>query len=289
MPEPWEQTWQDYYRVLGIDQTASEAKVTAAFRALARQLHPDALIGRPEHERTEAEARFKIVGEAYEVLRDPERRARYDDAHGHGGLVVLTIDPAAVRVSMFADAFVVRSEIELPPGSDAGGALEVDCDDVDTELTSVAARPHAHGRRVSVTVEARSYGPRTHDMRFTYRMAGAEAVQQISVRRRMPRIPLPRRTASTKRELPALLALCGFAGLVAAITLSLFAATQSAVTIVAPLAIALLVAGATAGAFSFVRGRGWRGRRWFAVRGQMRFYPFVLIAIFGVQILRSFF
>jgi DnaJ-class molecular chaperone len=71
---------RDYYEVLGIGRDASEAEVKRAFRKLARELHPDVNAHDPE-----AEEKFKVAAEAYEVLSDPERRATYD-RFGHDGL-----------------------------------------------------------------------------------------------------------------------------------------------------------------------------------------------------------
>jgi molecular chaperone DnaJ len=64
---------RDYYEVLGVDGHATQDEVKRAFRRLARQHHPDV---NPDD--AEAEARFKEIAEAYEVLRDPERRRHYD-------------------------------------------------------------------------------------------------------------------------------------------------------------------------------------------------------------------
>ena len=63
----------DYYEVLGVARNASDEEIKRAFRALARQHHPDSNPDSPE-----AEARFKEISQAYETLRDPERRRRYD-------------------------------------------------------------------------------------------------------------------------------------------------------------------------------------------------------------------
>jgi molecular chaperone DnaJ len=71
---------RDYYEILGVERSASEAKIKKAFRGLARELHPDV----NEHD-PEAEEKFKQAAEAYEVLSDPERRRTYD-AFGHAGL-----------------------------------------------------------------------------------------------------------------------------------------------------------------------------------------------------------
>lgn len=63
----------DHYAVLGVHRQATEAEIKKAYRSLARQHHPDA---NPDD--AAAEARFKEVANAYEVLADPDRRARYD-------------------------------------------------------------------------------------------------------------------------------------------------------------------------------------------------------------------
>jgi molecular chaperone DnaJ len=71
---------RDYYEVLGVDRSADDAQIKKAFRGLARQFHPDVNPDDPA-----AEARFKELAEAYEVLSDADTRAAYDH-YGFDGL-----------------------------------------------------------------------------------------------------------------------------------------------------------------------------------------------------------
>lgn len=71
---------RDYYKVLGLQRGASEEEIKKAYRRLAKKYHPDLNPGDKE-----AEARFKEVNEAYEVLSDSQKRARYDQ-FGHAGV-----------------------------------------------------------------------------------------------------------------------------------------------------------------------------------------------------------
>src|SRR5690606_35482035 len=70
--------FKDYYAVLGVEASAGEAEIKTAYRRLAPKYHPDV------SKEAGAEDRFKAVNEAYEALRDPERRKAYDQLRGRG-------------------------------------------------------------------------------------------------------------------------------------------------------------------------------------------------------------
>ena len=65
--------FEDYYQTLGVKRDASQAEIQKAFRALARKYHPDV------NKEPEADKKFKAVSEAYEVLKDTEKRKKYDE------------------------------------------------------------------------------------------------------------------------------------------------------------------------------------------------------------------
>jgi molecular chaperone DnaJ len=104
--------FKDYYKILGISKTASEKEIKQAYRKLARKYHPDVNPGdKPSEER------FKEVSEAYEVLSDKEKRAKYDQfgeqwqyaqqggGTGPGGFTYQTYGPSGQDLNFDAGGF----------------------------------------------------------------------------------------------------------------------------------------------------------------------------------------
>jgi len=87
---------RDYYEVLGVQRTAAEDDLKKAYRKLAKKYHPDMNPGDKE-----AESRFKEANEAYAVLSDPEKRAKYDQ-YGHAGMdgQGFGFDPSGLNIDL---------------------------------------------------------------------------------------------------------------------------------------------------------------------------------------------
>jgi molecular chaperone DnaJ len=133
-------TERDYYEVLGVRRGADEAEIKKAFRGLARQLHPDV------SDEPDAEARFREVSEAYEVLSNPETRQLYD-RYGHAGLRSGGFTPTDFDIGSLGDLFASffgedvfgRSRASgRAPGADVAAEVAIDLADA------------AHGTHVSV-------------------------------------------------------------------------------------------------------------------------------------------
>ncbi|MEI6338843.1 MAG: DnaJ domain-containing protein, partial [Verrucomicrobiota bacterium] len=80
---------RDYYEVLGVERAVGEDEIKKAYRKLAVKYHPDKNPG--DHE---AEERFKELGEAYEVLMEPDKRAAYD-RHVHAAKEMFEDSPSS--------------------------------------------------------------------------------------------------------------------------------------------------------------------------------------------------
>jgi molecular chaperone DnaJ len=105
-------TESDYYELLGVPRTASDAELKRAFRALARELHPD-VSAEPD-----AERRFRDVAEAFEVLSDPERRATYD-RFGKAGLARGGFESVFADFGSLSDVFAAFFGDDLLGGAGA--------------------------------------------------------------------------------------------------------------------------------------------------------------------------
>ena len=115
---------RDYYQVLGVERSATSDDIKRAFRRLARETHPDANPDDPT-----AEQRFREIAEAYEVLSDPARRARYDrgEVFAGGDLFSQFAGLDEILQQFFGGAgFGFGSRRSGPrPGPDVGVALTV--------------------------------------------------------------------------------------------------------------------------------------------------------------------
>lgn len=127
-------TGRDYYEVLGVSRSATEAEIKRAFRRLARELHPDV------SEEPDAEERFREAVAAYEVLSKSETRSLYD-RFGHAGLQSGGFRPTAFDFSSLADIFSaffgedvfgVATRARRGRGSDVAAEVAIDLEEAAT-------------------------------------------------------------------------------------------------------------------------------------------------------------
>lgn len=134
--------FKDYYDVLGVEPGAGEAELKTAYRRLARKFHPDV------SKESGAEEKFKAINEAYEALRDPEKRAAYDQLRSRG--------------------YRPGDEVQPPPGGFGGGHGGVDFEEIfagggsggfSDFFQEMFGRRRAGGGPSSAGPRARSDGP----------------------------------------------------------------------------------------------------------------------------------
>ena len=107
---------RDYYEVLGVSKNASDADIKRAYRKLAKENHPDLHPGDKA-----CEARFKEANEAYEVLSNPDKKAKYDQFGFAGPITVVRAAMAAVSPAISISAiWVIFSAVSSAAGSAAG-------------------------------------------------------------------------------------------------------------------------------------------------------------------------
>jgi curved DNA-binding protein len=132
--------YQDYYKTLGVERSASPEEIKKSYRKLARQYHPDINPGN-----NDAEAKFKAINEAYEVLSDKEKREKYDRfgrdwqryQQGGGGVDWGSAGSpfggagGGADFSDFFESLFGGGRARGAPGAPGGGGLRMDGQDVD--------------------------------------------------------------------------------------------------------------------------------------------------------------
>jgi formylglycine-generating enzyme required for sulfatase activity/curved DNA-binding protein CbpA len=181
---------QDYYSILGVPRDAPEAEIRRAFRGRAKALHPD---GKPAEEREEAQAEFTLLTEAYETLKDSDRRAAYDEelyfsqqlaaAGGRGGrprrafAKGLATGLLVAALAIGAKVYVDRTGLGTAPKSqDSLSAQKEDREDR-IAVTSAPETERAKSAQLNLPVAATDMGGPQENAAQPERMADAAAPQ----------------------------------------------------------------------------------------------------------------
>ncbi|MGB9738614.1 DnaJ C-terminal domain-containing protein [Chloroflexus sp.] len=153
---------KDYYQVLGVSRNASDDEIKRAYRRLARKYHPDVNRGDPN-----AEARFKEINEAYQVLSDKEQRAKYDrfgsefhryEQTGFGGVDFSSqTDFADLFETLFGNRRTSGSRFNVRlDGQDVEQPVELTLEEAyhGTQRTLQFANPNGTPRTITVKIPA---------------------------------------------------------------------------------------------------------------------------------------
>lgn len=150
--------FKDYYHILGVSEAATADEIKKAYRKLARKYHPDVST------EAQAEDRFKEVGEAYEVLKDPEKRAEYDQLRKMG-------------------AFKGDGRFQPPPGWESashfsqGGFTEADAAQFSDFFEAIFGRGGSAHRTYGAGGQQRSFRMRGDDVHTRLALFLEEAFQ----------------------------------------------------------------------------------------------------------------
>jgi curved DNA-binding protein len=152
---------KDYYQVLGVNRNASDEEIKQAYRRLARKYHPDVNPGDPK-----AEARFKEINEAYQVLSDKEQRAKYDrfgsdfrryEQTGFGGFNYESEDFADLFETLFGQRRTTGSGFSVKlDGQDVEQPVELTLEEAynGTQRTLQFSNPNGTPRTITVKIPA---------------------------------------------------------------------------------------------------------------------------------------
>ena len=188
-----------YYETLSVERTATETDIKTAFRKQAMQWHPDRNPGD-----NEAEHRFKEINEAYEVLKDPDKRAAYDrfghaafeHGNGVGGAHGFGADFATTFSDIFDDLFGMNGRRGRGSGRERGADLRYNMEISlqDALCRQDGADPHSHvGDLRSLFGERRQARHQAEDLRDVRRPGqGPPCARLLHARTDLPELPWPR-------------------------------------------------------------------------------------------------
>lgn len=155
--------YKDYYKILGVSRDASQAEIKKAYRQMARKYHPDV------SKEVDAEAKFKDVGEAYEALKDPEKRAQYDQfgssfKHGQsftpppgwgqtGGFSSHGGNFSSFFESMFGGGMGGMGDNFFAQGEDVNAKITISLEDAFNGATKSIRRPGSSNQTGTINVK----------------------------------------------------------------------------------------------------------------------------------------